>query len=347
MEVLDIIVEGNTNMSDEEISQEVFAFMREKGARDEVLQRVNTRTVDSLGTSDPRPGSMVKPRGSITPTTELSRIYVPHLYREVTEHLVGLYWERGFLEAFVVDTCDIRKQQKRRWGKTPFTPLEIDRGDGAEEDTGPVSPCLFIDEDLERLLVVITVSEGPQTTLASVHVNGNSPDVFTEAELLSAAHVKRGNPYNEFRLREAAAKIRAIYQARGYMFASVDWTSSSSEDGSLADVLFEVKEGPQVRVDHIMVNTDHTSAVLIRDRLTLRKGDLITPEALAASEQRLMELWIFDNATVQMAMPEWPQERKNLIVRVSPSESESSWPGAFCSYDGLSPFTDSTDKPTR
>jgi len=321
VEVFDIVVEGNSDMTDEDIVEEIYAFMREKGAREDVFQRINTRTVDALGTSDPRPGRMVKPKGAITPTTEVARIYVPGLYRDVTEHLVGLYWERGFLEAAVKDTCRIEEQSPRRIGSEVFTPLGISRPPSGNEEEGD-RPCLFIGPDLERIVVVVTVEEGPQTLLASVRVEGNDPDVFTETALLEEAGIKAGQPYNEFKLRQAATDMKALYQASGYMFVEVDWESSASEDGRLADVVFELQQGPQVRVDRIIVNTDYTSAVLIRDRLTLRPGDLITPEELSSSEQRLMELGIFDNATVQMALPQWPSPRKNIIVRVNEAKSQ-------------------------
>jgi outer membrane protein assembly factor BamA len=323
VEVSRIVLEGNDSIPDEELEQEALAFMRERGSSDEVFQQVNTRTVDSLGTSDPRPGRIGRPRGALTPTTEPGRVYVPGRYLELAEHLAGIYWERGFLEATVTDTCAIEAQPPREWRGKRFHPFGIARAGGEKDERErALSPCAFLSADLESLLLVLSVTEGPQTILSGVHVEGNDPDVFTEAELLDKVGTRVGQPYNEFSLREAAGDMRNLYQASGYMFADVTWKSASSEDGELAEVTFHVKEGDRARVSRVIVHTSSTSEVLIRDRIVLRKGDLITPDALSTSEQRLMELAIFDNVTVQMNQPQWPAAKKSISVTVKEAKPQ-------------------------
>ncbi len=309
-----ISVTGNKNMDRDDIVSEIFAFMLERNGSKSRRQPLNTRTLDALGVSDPRPGHMGRPKGALTPTTEPSRIYIPDLYFEAMEHLRGLYQERGYLEATVVDTCDIESQKIATIGGTSFRPIKISRDDNKESG---LHPCVFIDEDLNSLLVVITVAEGTQTTLADICVEGNDPNIFTEAKLLKKLGLSSGQPYNEFRLKEATADLESIYKNAGYMFAKVSSETSLSTDGRIADVVFSVNEGVQVRVNRIILRGNvKTLRKVIEDRIRLQRGDLITPEVLSRAEQRLMELDFFDSVTVYMASPRTPFKVKNVIVKV-------------------------------
>jgi outer membrane protein assembly factor BamA len=309
-----ITVTGNENMDRDEIVSEIFAYMLERNGSKSQRQPLNTRTLDALGVSDPRPGRMGRPKGALTPTTEPSRIYIPDLYLAAMEHLRGLYQERGYLKATVVDTCDIESQKTAMIEGTAFRPFKINRDDA--EESG-LHPCVFIDEDLDSLLIAITVNEGPQTTLADIRVEGNDPNVFTEAKLLAKLGLSSGQPYNEYRLKEAVADLESIYRSAGYMFATVSSETSLSTDGRIADVVFRVNEGVQVRVNRIIVRGNvKTLRVVIDDRIRLKSGDLITPEVLSRAEQRLMELGFFDSVTVYMASPQEPSRVKNVVVKV-------------------------------
>ena len=322
VEVSSARFEGNTYFSDKELKAELFAFMAEQNEMADNFSPVNSLTYDTLGTSNEKVSGPRRSRGAITPTTEPSRIYVPRQYYAAMEHLTAMYQERGFLEATVADTCDLNKLASEQTNGVKYRPLLISRDiDSDEEDAG--SPCVMIGDNLTSLKVIITIQEGPQTTLGRVGVEGNNPNVFTEAKLLRSAHINSGQPYNEYDLREAAQVMKNAYRAAGYMFSEVGWKSSISRDGKIADVVFTVKEGPLAKVKRLVLQgNDVTTDALIRDRITLQKDDLITPEALSKSEQRLMQLGIFDAVAVQMQAPEESRAEKNVVIKVTESKPQ-------------------------
>jgi outer membrane protein insertion porin family len=317
-----IVFSGNQSLTDEELGRELTAFVAQKNARREVFQPINTRTLDSLGAADPPPDRVGKARGALAPTTAPRDVYVTEVYREAAEHLRGVYGERGFLAARVVDTCDLAARGPMRAAGLTFAPFAVRRAP-AEGEAAADSPCVFLNEEKDLLLVAIGVSEGRQTRLSEITFRGNDPEKFTERRLLGIARLAPGQPYNEYRLREAARDIESAYGRAGYVFADVAWTSRRSGDGSAAEVEFTVREGPKAVVKRVLVRGNAiTSARLIRDRMTLEPGDVITPEALGASEQRLMELGIFDSATVQMAAPDVAAAEKSLVVQVQESKPQ-------------------------
>ena len=321
VELAAVAFEGNAHFDDERLRRELLGFLGEHNARETLFQPLHTGTVDRLGLSDHRPERMPGAGRATAPVSDPERIYVPEMFAEATEHLAGLYRERGFLEVRVEDTCRVAERERERLLGMTFTPLAVRRGEEEATEDSP-TPCVFVSEDRRQLLAVIRVDEGPQTSIGELLVEGNT--ALSSGQLLAAAGVAVDQPYNEFRLREAAREMEALYAdggddtPGGHLFAEVSFRRSFSPDRRSARVVFRVEEGPRVRVGRVIVRgNEATSSRLIRERLRLEPGDLVTPAALGESEQRLLELGIFDGATVQVAAPDRPAPRKNVIVQVS------------------------------
>jgi len=319
-----IAFNGNSRISDDELQSELTAFVAGANARPEVFQPINTRTVDGLGVSDPRPDGLGRPRGALAPTVAPRDVYVPEVYRAAAEHLTGLYQERGFLKARVVDTCDLAARGPMRAAGESFAPFTVHRASaeaGAEPEDG--APCVFLSADKTLLLAAFGVEEGPQTVLNRISVEGNDPSHFTERAIVDLARLAPHQPYNEYRLRECARDIETAYGAKGYVFADATWKSRVSQDGTAADVVFTIREGPRAKVKRVFVRGNAvTSRRLIIDRLSIEPGDVITPARLSDSEQRLTELGIFDSATVQMSAPNVASAEKSLVVQVTESKPQ-------------------------
>jgi outer membrane protein assembly factor BamA len=318
VEVAEVRFEGNSYFDDAELGRELQAFMREKNPRDEAFQPIHTATVDAVGISDPRPGDIGRPRGAAAPTAEPQLVYVPELYLAGMEHLTGVYQEQGFLRVSVSDTCDLETRETISYEGMKFVPLAVTRESteigGFDEDLG--FPCVLINEDLDTLIPIVTIAEGPQTRIHELEFEGN--EVLLDKRLRKKTRLAVGQPYNEYRLREAERDIRALYGSKGYMFTEAGFKMTPSPDMTRAKVVFHIREGPQVRVGRIVIRGNSSTARrLIVERLVLEEGDLVTPESMAESEQRLMELGIFDGATVQMNAPETADEVKNIVVQVT------------------------------
>jgi outer membrane protein assembly factor BamA len=315
--VAGIVFSGNQKIADDELRRELVAFVTEANARAEVFQAINTRTVDAIGVSDPRPAGLGRPRGALAPTVAPRDVYVPEVYRAAAEHLTGVYRERGFLAARVVDICDLAARGTLAALGEPFAPLAVHRA-AKEGEPEAGAPCVFANADRSLLLVAIGVEEGPQALLNRVTVEGNDPSRFTEREIVDIAGLAPRQPYNEFRLRGATRDIETAYGAAGYIFADATWRSRLSQDGTAADVVVTIREGPRAEARKVIVRGNTaTSRRLIVDRLTIDPGDVITPKRLRDSEQQLMGLGIFDSATVQVASPNVAAAEKNLVVQVA------------------------------
>jgi outer membrane protein assembly factor BamA len=315
VELLQVVFEGNDHLDDQRLDRELRAFLGERNERPELFQPIQTSTVDDLGLSDHRPGRIGRSRGALAPVTAPERIYVPDGLAAAMEHLAGLYREQGFLDVAVSDRCRVAdRPEVRRFG-TVFRPLVLAEETDGGPGTGGETPCVLISESRDGLLAVVRIEEGPRTLLDEIEFEGN--DLLASGQLLDISGLATDQPYNEFRLHEARRDITAAYGARGHVFAEVQWQRTFSPDKGRARGVVEVREGPAVRVRRIQVRGNvTTSQRLIRERLLLAPGDLVTPQAMAESETRLMELGIFDGATVQIASPDRPAASKVVVVQV-------------------------------
>ena len=320
--VLSALFSDNERFTDEELENELFAFISEKNKNDDLFQPISPDTVDALGISD-KQRDVNKDTDFKTPPFRRHRVYVPEQYAEGVPHLTGMYQEQGYLSATVDDTCDIESRRPIRYRKMTFTPLKIDRTteDDEASDTEGSSPCVLVNREHNQILVLMRVNEGPKTEISELRFEGNRR--LTSRELQTATGISVGAPYNEYRLREAARKVADNYRSIGYMFVDVSWQKSFSDDMQRAGVVFTITEGPITKVGLIRVEgAEVTSSRLIRERLTLNPGDIITPSALEKSQTLLMELGIFNGATVQMVNPENPEPVKNLRVQISEAKPQ-------------------------
>ena len=102
----------------------------------------------------------------------------------------------------------------------------------------------------------------------------------------------------------------------GFENATVDVKPDVTRDGTRTDLLFTVREGAQVRVDHvIIVGNARTRTETIERELQLRAGDPLGREAMFESQRRLSALGLFRRVNVT-AVGHGDERRRDLLVSV-------------------------------
>ena len=95
----------------------------------------------------------------------------------------------------------------------------------------------------------------------------------------------------------------------------------SPSDRTRAEVLFEVFEGPIVRVGNIVVRgAERTSESVVRDLVALRRGEIYRPSLARTTQERLAELGVFTGVTVGPEEPETVRSRPvvEAVARFGP-----------------------------
>ncbi len=167
------------------------------------------------------------------------------------------------------------------------------------------------------VVVRVTVREGVQTLVGVVTFAGNQ--AVDEAAMRELVSLKTGAPFVPAQLAADRDAVLLRYSNLGFENATVDVKPEVTRDGTRTDLLFTVREGEQVRVDHvIIVGNAKTKTETIERELQLRAGDPLGREAMFESQRRLSALGLFRRVNVT-AVAHGDERRRDLLVSVEES----------------------------
>ena len=145
--------------------------------------------------------------------------------------------------------------------------------------------------------VRVVITEGVRTTVDGVGFTGNQN--LTEDVLRRRVALQAGAPYVPQQLAIDRDAILLAYQDLGYESATVEARPDFSGDGTHVLVGFQIREGPQVFVDHVLiVGNVRTSTATIERELQVKPGEPFSLSAINDSQRRLTALGLFRRARI-------------------------------------------------
>lgn len=192
-----------------------------------------------------------------------------------------------------------------------------------------------IDYSKRRDSVTITVvlDEGPQTFVDKVLFPG-AKNIST-SDLEETIGIKSGSPLQLSAVETSAGRIVDLYKAKGYLDMRVSNQGNSiisySADNTKATLTYDIFEGPQVVVGAILIEgLSFTKDEVVRRELQFHPGEVLTPEKLAYSEQRLQRLSLFSTVNIRTLETDPNQAVRTVQVHVDERD-----PGLFKSGTGI------------
>jgi outer membrane protein insertion porin family len=180
-----------------------------------------------------------------------------------------------------------------------------------ENELNPVKPG----EGLVRPAIVVT--EGPRAVLGQLAIAGAQQ--VPESELREFIRARPGSPYYRPEIAADRDALVLAYRNRGFAAATVTPSTFESEDRTRVDVVFDITEGPQTIVDHILiVGNRRTDEQIIRRELRLRPGEPLGFEDWLESRRRLSALGLFRRITIE-PLEHGPPTRRDVLVTVEES----------------------------
>jgi outer membrane protein insertion porin family len=176
------------------------------------------------------------------------------------------------------------------------------------------------------VLVAIKIREGTRTLVRSVKVTGNAS--ITESTLLDGLRLQAGRPFVIASVAADSDAILVKYLNAGYENAAVEARPQRNREGTEADIVYAVREGPQVLVDHVLiVGPDRTDASIVEKQLRLHAGDPLSRDAVLDSQQRLRSLGLYRSVSIS-ELRHGEENRRDLLVSVEEG------PGTSVAYGG-------------
>lgn len=176
----------------------------------------------------------------------------------------------------------------------------------------------------DELVVHFTIQEGDRTSLSRLEFRGNT--YFTEQQLrgmagnVRGARLREGTPMNASAIQAGGHVILRRYRDTGFYFARVHpRTGARDSTTGLAPVIYQIEEGPQVRVTGVRVEGNRfTKPEVIVRELTLTIGDLLREEERFESQRRLFATGVFRTASVTVG--EVVEDSTGVIILVTVNE---------------------------
>ena len=180
------------------------------------------------------------------------------------------------------------------------------------------------------------ITEGPQTIVASVAIEGNEQVATKDLPKLT---LKPGDALNPTFERNDVIALQTFYSDRGNAEVQVHVREEVSADKNSAHVVYTIAEGPKIAVGNVVVqgNTYTRSNVVLRTA-ELEKGQPFSYTSILEAQQRLYRLGIFQRVDIQPAQAAAGVSDRNITIAVAEGK-DLTIAGAL---GGTSPITPDT-----
>ncbi|MEZ4248043.1 MAG: POTRA domain-containing protein [Polyangiales bacterium] len=212
------------------------------------------------------------------------RIWYESAYERAVEHVRELYEAEGYLDA-------------------------------------RVGPTRLQEIGHERAVVVVPVVEGPRTMLFGLELEGQR--ALGARELAEATRLEAGQPFSYLALEQAKSRIEELYRDRGYFYATVASDVRFSGDRTRAEVVLHIEERYPVTVGEVVIRGNAiTRESLIRRVMRVREGEPLTPAVMRTTQERLLDLGIFEGVNVAPQDEDLPARVKAVEITVAERKSQ-------------------------
>lgn len=167
-----------------------------------------------------------------------------------------------------------------------------------------------------HMAVTLRVSEGPQTRVASLDIQGNH--AFTDDQLRQLLSSTEGQPFSQANLSGDHDAVVNFYFNHGFPDVRMEVEIQPlAGDPTRMQVTDKITEGKQIFVDRVLVGgLVHTRPYVVERELQLHPGDPLSQNAMLDTQRRLYDLGIFNQADVAVENPDGEEDRKNVMVQV-------------------------------
>ena len=152
--------------------------------------------------------------------------------------------------------------------------------------------------------ISVQINEGLLTQIRSIQFNGLKS--FTSNQLYEVIDLKPNTPLNLKKILNSYNALKQFYQKNGFLDFEITTPKeklvSYLTDYEFADLKYDIKEGPKIRVKDIQVrgNSKTKEKVILRE-LDITEGDVLTSDLVTDSAIFLERTQLFSRAQINMS----------------------------------------------
>jgi outer membrane protein assembly complex protein YaeT len=164
------------------------------------------------------------------------------------------------------------------------------------------------------LAIRIVIVEHAQTIVESVRVEGNT--AISEVDLTAGLGLRPGAEFFATQLVIDRDAVQARFANLGFLHATVESEAGLAADGRSANIVFRVREGPQIFVEHVLVvGNRRTRPETIERELQIKAGDAMGQDAVIETQRRMTALGLFRRTRISQ-LSHGDENRRDLLITV-------------------------------
>jgi outer membrane protein assembly complex protein YaeT len=167
----------------------------------------------------------------------------------------------------------------------------------------------------EFVRVRLVIAEGVRSVIDSVNFQGNTAiDAGTLRQAITSAP---GQPYFEPQIAGDADSLALLYLNRGYPEVTVEPAPKAIGDGSKVELVFAIREGPQILIDHVLiVGNERTSRETILREVQLKSGEPLSQQQEDETRTNITSLGLFRRVDISYLQLPGEQNRRDVVITV-------------------------------
>lgn len=176
------------------------------------------------------------------------------------------------------------------------------------------SPLANADAHTETLTVEYPITEGPQTIVRAVRIEGNEQ---VQASKLPNLQARSGDPLSPQRMHDDILALQSFYAERGNAEVQITPRADISQDKTTATLIYVIAEGPKIKVGDIIVRGNtYTNTKVVTRESDLKPGQPFSYTSVLEAQRNLYRLGIFQRAEVQPEAAGTAADQRNIVLQV-------------------------------
>ena len=168
-----------------------------------------------------------------------------------------------------------------------------------------------------RMQVALTITEGPQTTVGKLSIEGNS--VFSNDEIRAVISAAEGQPYSDSMVINDQTQVMDAYFNRGFPDIKFEYVSTPDpNDPNRINLSYKIIEGPEIFVDKVLISgLNYTRPFVVEREMKLRTGQPLSQQKMLNTQSRLYDMGIFNEVNMAVQNSEGDATHKNVNYQLS------------------------------
>jgi outer membrane protein assembly complex protein YaeT len=175
-------------------------------------------------------------------------------------------------------------------------------------------PVVKLNDSVGTMTVEFPVTEGPQTLVAEVKVEGRDAERHRRAP---KPVLEAGDPLNPQLVHDDVVALQTYYANAGHTEVQVTPRVDVSAEKLSATVTYAIAEGPQVDVDEVIVRGNtYTDRDVILRRSDIDPGDPFSYTRMLEAQRELYRLGIFQRVEIQPEQAGTTVADRDVVIAV-------------------------------